>query len=157
MFENIERMLKEYDWKPNKHSKTSNMRKGQYSVNVGKTSHWMKPGKPILPSVAMIKNKAEIYNECKRLFPEHEFDCVMINKNFKCPPHYDANNIGDSIIFGVGDYNGGECVIDGVAHCILYSPVIFNGAEQEHYVNDWTGDRYSVVLCKTKFKAYMKG
>jgi len=156
MFENIEKMLKEYDWKVNKATKTTNMRKGQYSINVGMTSHFMKPGKPILPSRAMIKNKSQIYNECKRLFPEHEFDCVMINKNFKCPPHKDINNVGNSIIFGVGDYNGGECVIDDEPHCILYSPIIFNGAEQEHYVNEWTGDRYSVVLCKSKFKQFSK-
>jgi len=155
MFDALEKMLIEYPWKPNKHTKTTNMRKGQYSINVGKTCHWMKPEKPILPSVCMKENKHEIYNECARLFPEHEFDCVMINKNFQCPPHKDKNNIGDSIIVGLGSYNGGDIVVEGVSHCLLYSPLVFNGHEKEHWVQPWTdGDRYTVVLCKSKFKNF---
>ena len=154
MFDALERMLIEYPWKPNKHTKTTNMRKGQYSINVGKTCHWSKPGKPILPSVAMRENNSEIYNECRRLFPEKNFDCVMINRNFKCIPHRDKNNIGDSIIVGMGNYNGGDLVIEGKGHCILYSPLVFNGSEKEHWVENWTdGDRYTVVLCCSKFKS----
>ena len=154
MFEHLEKMLIEYNWQPNKHSKTTTMRKGQYSINVGMTCHWAKKNKPMLPSVAMKSNNSEIYNECKRLFPKHEFDCVMINKNFRCPAHKDRNNIGDSIIVGMGDYNGGNLVVEGVPHCILYSPLVFNGHEKEHWVDDFTGDRYSVVLCKSKFKNF---
>lgn len=158
MFETLEKMLIDYNWKPNTHTKTTNMRKGQYSINVGKTCHWQGhvPGKPILPSVAMRENKHQIYDECSRLFPEHEFDCVMINKNFQCPPHKDVNNIGDSIIVGLGNYNGGDIVVEGKGHCLLYSPLIFNGHEKEHWVEDFTGDRYTVVLCKSKFKTMRK-
>jgi len=54
----------------------------------------------------------------------------MINKNFKCPPHKDKNNIGDSIILGLGDYNGGDLVVEGEGHCLLYSPFVFNGSQQ---------------------------
>jgi len=154
MFDTLEKMLIDYPWKVNKHTKTTAMRKGQYSINVGKTSHWTKPGKPILPSVAMRENKHQIYDECARLFPEHNFDCVMINKNFKCPPHKDKNNIGESIIIGLGNYNGGDLVVEGDGQCLLYSPFIFNGSEKEHWVEDWTGDRYTVVLCKSKFKNF---
>ena len=155
MFDTLEKMLIDYKWKINKHNKTTVMRKGQFSLNVGKTAHWAKPGKPILPSVLMRENKSQIYNECKRLFPEHEFDCVMINKNFKCPPHRDKNNIGDSIIIGLGNYNGGDLVVEGKGHCLLYSPFVFNGSQQEHWVEDWTGDRYTIVLCKSKFKSML--
>lgn len=153
MFESLEEMLFNFNWKVNKHQQTTTMRKGQYSLNVGLTCHWAKPGKPMLPTQEMLKNDAEIYNECKKLFPEHEFDCVMINKNFKCPPHKDKNNVGNSIIIGFGDYEGGDLVVDGEPHCIYWSPLLFNGSEKEHYVNDFTGDRYSIVLCKSKFKA----
>ena len=153
MFEPLEEMLLNFNWKVNTKSKTTKMRKGQFSLNVGKTCHWMKEGKPILPSHEMIRNKAEIYNECKRLFPEHDFDCVMINKNFKCPAHKDKNNIGESIIIGFGDYVGGDLVVDGVPHCIYYTPLYFDGNKKEHYVNDFIGDRYSIVLCKSRFKA----
>ena len=98
MFETLEKMLIDYKWKINKHNKTTVMRKGQYSLNLGMTCHWAKEGRPILPSVLMRENKSQIYNECKRLFPEHPFDCIMINKNFKCIPHRDKNNIGDNFI-----------------------------------------------------------
>lgn len=153
MFERIENMLINYNWKPNNNHQTTKMRKGQYSINIGKTCHFAKPGKPILPTRAMKENKSEIWNECKRLFPDHVFDCIMINKNFQSPPHKDRNNIGDSIIFGVGDYQSGDLVIEGEGHCILYSPLVFNGAEKEHWVEMWSGDRYTVVLCKSKFKS----
>lgn len=156
MFEKIEQMLIDYDWKVNKNNLTTKMRKGQFSINIGKTCHWNKENKPILPSIKMKENKGEIYNECRRLFPEHPFDCVMINKNFMCPPHRDKNNVGDSIIFGVGSYNGGDCVVEGVGHCVLYSPLVFNGHRDEHYVDDWSGDRYTVVLCCSKFKSMTK-
>jgi len=152
MFETLEQMLIDYPWKLNNQKMTTKMRKGQYSLNVGITCHFTKEGKPMLPTRAMIANKSQIYNECKKLFPEHDFDCDMINKNFKCPPHKDINNIGDSIIVGLGDYQGGDLVVDGVPHCVLYSPLIFNGAEKEHWVMDWIGDRYTVVLCKSKPK-----
>ena len=153
MFERIENMLINYNWKPNNNHQTTKMRKGQYSINIGKTCHFAKPGKPILPTRAMKENKSEIWNECKRLFPDHVFDCIMINKNFQSPPHKDRNNIGDSIIFGVGDYQSGDLVIEGEGHCILYSPLVFNGAEKEHWVEMWSGDRHTVVLCKSKFKS----
>ncbi len=153
MFDTLEQLLINYPWKPNKHTKTTTMRKLQYSINVGMTCHWMKSEKPILPSVAMRENNHEIYNECKRLFPDHPFDCVQINKNFLCIPHKDRNNIGDSIIVGLGSYNSGDLVIEGKGHCILYSPLYFNGHELEHWTEPWTdGDRYSVVLCCSRFK-----
>jgi len=145
MFERLEKMLIDYNWKVNTYAQT--LRKGQYSLNIGKSCHWNKPGKPILPSIKMRENNSEIYNECKRLFPDHPFECIMINKNFKCAPHKDRNNCGDSIIFGLGDYDGGDLVIEGEGHCLLYSPLKFNGAENEHWVEDWVnGDRYTVVL-----------
>tara|TARA_R110000787_G_scaffold15236_1_gene47062 strand:+ start:378 stop:881 length:504 start_codon:yes stop_codon:yes gene_type:complete len=156
MFETLERMLINYNWQINKCLKTTKMRKGQYSVNVGLTCHWAKPGKPMLPTRAMIENDAEIYNECKMLFPDLEFDCIMINKNFTCPPHKDKNNTGDSVIIGFGDYMGGELVIEGEPVDIYYTPYMFNGSKKEHWVTPFVGDRYSVVLCKSKFMAMVK-
>ena len=151
MFQTLERMLLEYPWKLNNYAQTTKMRKNQYSQNVGLTCHWAKAGKPMLPTRAMIANNAEIYNECKRLFPDHEFDCIMINKNFDCPPHKDTNNVGESIIIGFGDYVGGELMIEGEPHDIYWTPTWFNGSEKLHWVAPWKGDRYSIVLCKSKF------
>lgn len=141
-------LLREYNWKPQKSCRNANMRMNQYSANVGYTRTWFKKGLPIVKSSLMKKNKDVIYNECARLFPERVFDGLMINKNFKCPPHKDKNNKGDSLIIGLGDYTGGDLYIDGVPHDIRYKPTIFNGAEMEHYVDDFEGERYSVVLFK---------
>ena len=123
------------------------MRELQYSTNVGYVRRMYKKGRPIEKGVAMKANNDEIFNECKRLFPDFDFNGVMLNRNFKCPPHKDKNNINDSLIIGLGDYEQGELVVENVPHDIRYKPLIFNGSKNEHYVNDWTnGDRYSVVL-----------
>lgn len=156
MFETLEDMLINYDWKPNKQQCTTNMRKGQYSINVGMTCHWAKEGKPMLPTRAMIANNAEIYNECKKLFPDLMFDCIMINKNFECPPHKDKNNEGDSVIIGFGDYSGGELCIENEVHDIYWTPLMFNGSQKLHWVLPWEGDRYSIVLCKSKFMSMIE-
>ena len=151
-FDNLERLVINHDWKLNNTPKTTNFRKGQYSISVGYTCHWAKPNKPILPTREMLKNPS-IYNECKKLFTDFDFDSVIINKNFLCPAHKDANNVGDSIIIGLGDYTGGDFIIEDEAHCILYSPLIFNGAKNTHWTAPFTGDRYSIILCKSKFKS----
>jgi hypothetical protein len=152
-YENLHQLLREYKWRRNtKRTKLggyrgSNMRQAQYSTNVGYVRRLYVKGRPIEKGVYMKKNNDEIYNECKRLFPDFLFDGVMINKNFKCPPHIDKNNKGLSLCIGLGDYEGGELVIEGKPTDIKYDPVIFNGGQEEHYVNDWTnGDRYSIVL-----------
>src|SRR5210317_301357 len=154
-YENLHQMLKQYKWKRNGRKtklggyRAGNMRENQYILNVGYIRRMEVTGRQIEKGVCMKKNNDEIYNECKRLFPDFVFDGVMINKNFKCPPHKDKNNKGLSLCVGLGDYEGGELVIEKKITDIKYSPVIFNGGQEEHYVNDWTnGDRYSIVLFK---------
>ena len=148
-------MLINYKWKKNVRQtklggyRGGNMRELQYSTNVGYVRLMYVKGRPIVKGVSMKKNNDEIYNECKRLFPDFNFDGVMINRNFKCPRHKDKNNSNDSLIIGLGDYENGELVVENVSHDIRYKPLIFNGSKNEHYVNDWTnGDRFSVVLFK---------
>lgn len=148
-------MLINYKWKKNVRQtklggyRGGRMRELQYSTNVGYVRLMYVKGRPIVKGVSMEKNNDEIYNECKRLFPDFNFDGVMINKNFKCPPHKDKNNKNDSLIIGLGDYENGELVVENESHDIRYKPLIFNGSKKEHYVNDWTnGDRFSVVLFK---------
>ncbi len=158
-FDKLEQLLKEYDWKPNKHTFTTNMRKNQLSLSVGNTCHWGKPGKPFLPSQLM-KKDPRIHDECKRLFPDFEFKMVVINKNFKSPPHKDVNNTQKSLIIGLGDYEGGDlCIEDHLTgevtnHCIWHSPMYFDGRNNLHWTSDWTGDRYAVILGNSKFSAH---
>ena len=146
-------MLINYKWKKNsKRTKLggyrgSNMRQNEFSVNVGYIRRMYVKGQPIEKGVNMKFNNEEIFNECKRLFPDFEFNGLMINKNFKCPPHKDKKNSRESLIIGLGNYDGGELVVENEPHDIRYKPMIFNASVKEHYVNEWSnGDRYSIVL-----------
>ncbi len=154
-FSNLYEMLKNYKWTKIKNSdkptrmRNGNFRKGNYSINVGKVRLYEK-GLPIVNGNKMKNNNCEIYNECKKLFPEHEFTGVMINKNFECEPHKDKGNEGDVIIIGLGEYTGGELVFNDIEHDIKNKHLIFEASKIEHYVKPFIGDRYSVVLFKHK-------
>lgn len=150
MFEKLEQLLKEYKWTTcvfGGASKKNNWRRKKYSLNVGMTRHIFVKGRPLAPSRFMKKDR-RIYDECKRLFFDFDFDGVQINRNVLCPPHKDTKNIGDSLLIGFGEYEGGETLIEGVKHDIYHTPVIFNGYEKEHSVCPFEGERYSVVLFK---------
>tara|TARA_Y100001972_G_scaffold112497_1_gene146289 strand:- start:1948 stop:3168 length:1221 start_codon:yes stop_codon:yes gene_type:complete len=143
-------LLKSYNFKINKRHKCANFRKGHQTINVGYTQHVLTRANKVVPSKAMIENKSEIYNECKKLFPDFEFNSVQINKNFKCDPHYDSKNSGISLIMALGDFTGGELSIEGEDHDIRYKPITFNGNLKKHWVKDFQGERYSIVLFNLK-------
>lgn len=133
----------------------SKMRRDECSNNVGYTIYIGRKEQPILPSLCMKKNKGKIYECCKELWGDiFDFDkgvLVQVNKNFKCPPHTDNKNHGESLILGLGDYIGGELHIEDRGNRnIRYNPIFFNGAEKEHYVNSFYGTRYSVVIAQLK-------
>lgn len=73
------------------------------------------------------------------------FTSIIINKNVKCKKHKDINNVGYSYIFTLGDYEGGNLVIDKKEYDIRNRLLKFNGCENEHYTTDYTGTRYSIV------------
>jgi hypothetical protein len=68
-----------------------------------------------------------------------------LNKNIICKPHKDVGNVGQSMIFGCGNYKGGELVIDDIEYDINGKCIIFNGSEQEHYNKPFQGERYSII------------
>ena len=78
------------------------------------------------------------------------FTSVQVNQNYECLPHIDKNNHGLSMIFAVGDYNGGDLYINDKPHNIAYRPLVFNGAKNLHYVSKITkGNRFSFVYFTT--------
>ena len=82
---------------------------------------------------------------------DFKWTSVTINKNFKCKRHLDAKNVGMSWIVGLGDYTGGDTIVENsdgsVRFCkIKDNPIGFNGSELWHYVEEWEGDRWSVVF-----------
>ena len=144
------KMLKEYKFKKYRISNLTTFRKGEQTINVGHTQRVLTRANKIVPSNAMLENKGEIYNECKRLFPNFEFTSVQINKNFKCPKHFDGKNLGNSMIMALGNFTGGDLFVSGKRVDIKYKPFIFNGSLEEHWTDDFEGDRYSVVLFNLK-------
>lgn len=41
---------------------------------------------------------------CRKYMPHFSHTTIQINKNVKCNPHFDKNNVGLSCIIGLGDY-----------------------------------------------------
>lgn len=70
---------------------------------------------------------------------------IQVNLNYQTSIHIDKNNIGLSYSLSFGDFTGGELVIAGEPFQTRYSPIIFNGALNEHFNQPITGNRYSLV------------
>jgi len=75
------------------------------------------------------------------------FTSVYINKNVVSPKHKDSNNIGESLIVSLGNYTGCNLVINNIIYDAKYTPIIFNGAELEHYnLDNLVGTKYSLIF-----------
>jgi len=72
-----------------------------------------------------------------------------VNRNARFMPHVDAGSggvgQGRSLIVGLGDYAGGEIVVEGEAHDIRYRPLEFYGWTQRHWTRPFVGERFSLV------------
>ena len=83
---------------------------------------------------------------------EIKVDQVQINKNWQSPPHRDSGNVGESWIIGLGDYEGGETVVEYPKEHIEYNIkntfVKFNGSKYIHWTKPYEGTRYSLVFYK---------
>ena len=91
----------------------------------------------------------EIWEEILRIgdiiVPFNWCSCYL-NNNMICPPHYDSNNIGNSLLVSFGNYTGCNIVIDKIKYNANYNPIIFNGSKLEHYnTDDLIGTKYSLI------------
>merc|ERR1719329_1443447 len=101
---------------------------------------------------------------CNRVFPElvrRAFELeralrpngplsstIAVNKRAQFLPHLDSGagaGQSKSLIVGLGEYTGGELVVEGEVLDILYKPREFNGWTQRHWTLPFTGDRFSLV------------
>jgi len=69
---------------------------------------------------------------------------LQVNFNSSSIPHRDYNNVGFSVIVGVGKYSGGELMIDDVAHNIPGRLLAMDG-NRIHYTKPFSGARYSLI------------
>jgi len=91
----------------------------------------------------------EVYDSLKKLIhhidPDFKYNSISINRNWACRPHYDKNNTSPSMIIGLGEYIGGELVVEKCEMDIKNKPLIFNGGSCLHWVNEYIGDRFTIV------------
>ena len=63
-------------------------------------------------------------------------------------PHVDSGRgagQSTSLIVGLGDYNGGETVVESKSHNIRYKPLSFDGWKERHWTSPYIGERFSLV------------
>ena len=78
---------------------------------------------------------------------------VTLNYGVKAKKHVDSFNVGDSVIVGIGEYEGGKLrVYEGGKESDTYTsynirdePLMFNGAKLAHETEDFTGSRYTII------------
>ena len=74
---------------------------------------------------------------------------VVVNRNAQFMPHTDSgagNGQSISMIVGLGDYTGGELVVEGEPNNIRYRPMEFDGWKQRHWTTPFEGERFSIVF-----------
>ena len=80
------------------------------------------------------------------------YTTIQYNKNNKCAKHIDGKNVGESIIIGLGDYEGGRLIIyDYEGEEKKYIDIKnkffkFNGSKYYHETESFTGNRITLVF-----------
>ena len=95
----------------------------------------------------------QLWKDVRRLMraydPKFRYNSVQINKNLRCAPHTDRNNVGMSIIIALGDFTGGDLVYDGKPCVIRNRFKLFDGSNV-HATTPFHGERYSLVYYTRK-------
>lgn len=107
----------------------------------------------------------------RKSHPDFEFTSIQVNKNYASRPHVDKNNLGESLIIGLGDYTDGDIWVhdpEGVVpfelrediSCMYHyeAGVSYNGSwldihnkwihfngNRLHFTQPFTGDRFTLV------------
>jgi hypothetical protein len=91
----------------------------------------------------------EVFRLEKLLCPHRSgSSTVAVNKHATFLPHVDSGagaGQGISLIVGMGNYIGGQIVVEGQEHNISYSPLEFDGFQERHWTNPFKGERFSLV------------
>ena len=93
----------------------------------------------------------------KKWFADFPFSQVQINKNWYCPPHFDAKNTGESVLVAFGNYKDGKTCMYNEKDKVIervdarLAPLRMNGSLILHWVEPIRayGDRYSLVFFNT--------
>mmetsp|Transcript_26061 Transcript_26061/g.58735 ORF Transcript_26061/g.58735 Transcript_26061/m.58735 type:complete len:261 (+) Transcript_26061:1653-2435(+) len=73
---------------------------------------------------------------------------IAVNRNAQFRPHTDkgaGSGQSTSLIVALGDYTGGQLMVEGEKNDIRYQPLEFDGWTQRHWTLPFAGERYSLV------------
>ena len=94
----------------------------------------------------LMKNAFELE---RRLLPDRKpSSTIAVNRNAQFRPHTDSGagvGQGTSLIVALGNFVGGELMVEGEQADIRYSALEFNGWKQRHWTMPFRGERYSLV------------
>jgi len=97
----------------------------------------------------------KLYSLVKKLIklhkPDFKYTTIQVNKNIQSDPHIDKNNVGSSYIIALGDFTGGDLMIEGERFNIRNEWKYFNGT-LGHWVEPFEGERFSLVYFTHTFK-----
>jgi tRNA U38,U39,U40 pseudouridine synthase TruA len=83
------------------------------------------------------------------LCPDREpSSTIAVNRNAQFRPHIDSGagaGQSTSLIVGLGDYTGGQLVVEGKRIDIRYRHQEFNGWKERHWTMPFEGERFSLV------------
>lgn len=99
----------------------------------------------------------DVYAALKHVASELKIECnaYTVNKNLQCKMHTDKANVGESTIVGMGDYTGGELLLESKKDGdvskvsgidIKYRPFTFDGHTTTHGTAPFVGTRYSIIF-----------
>ena len=79
---------------------------------------------------------------------------MTVNQNYRCLPHRDKGNYGDSYLVAFGSYTGGDLLIHegdlSGNHNVYCRPFKTDFSKVLHSAQDFTGERYSLVFYNLK-------
>jgi tRNA U38,U39,U40 pseudouridine synthase TruA len=117
---------------------------GSFSVGAMPGSHEQPKANSVFPELMKAAFELEI-----ALFPDREpSSTIAVNRNAQFRPHTDSGagaGQSTSLIVGLGNYAGGELVVEGEQKDIRYQGLEFNGWKQRHWTMPFSGERYSLV------------
>lgn len=100
------------------------------------------------------KKFPKVYSLLQKLSAVLKFthSSYTINKNLTCLPHKDKNNIGNSLILTLGNFSGGNLIIEGKKFDIYHRPLLFHGSNLTHWTEPFHGTRYTIIFYNIKTK-----
>jgi hypothetical protein len=92
--------------------------------------------------------------EFAKKYVDISWTSITVNQSYRCLPHRDKGNYGPSYLVAFGSYTGGDLTIHegdlSGNHNIYCRPIKTDFSKVLHSVQDFTGERYSLVFYNLK-------